>query len=200
MSPDPAPANVFPLRVRLVDGRELELRAIQPTDREALVALHEALGPESRYFRYFTGRRRLPEREVRHYLEVDQRTHAGVGAWLGERLIGHAIYDRLDEPGAVELALEVADAEQGLGVGTAMLEALAELAQAAGFARLVAHVLPTNRRMLRVFADLGFAERATLEEGVVRVELELASWPGFEAARRRRALGVRAGQEATGRA
>jgi hypothetical protein len=37
----------------------------------------------------------------------------------------------------------------------------------------VAHVLPTNRKMLQVFRDLGFAERARFEDGVVRVEVAL---------------------------
>jgi len=186
VSGERAETSRLPVRVTLGDGRSLEVRAVRAGDRDALLRLHDSLTPASRYFRYFSARRRLPEREVRHYLDVDQRTHAGVGAWIENRLVGHAIFDRLDEPGVAEVALEVADAEQRRGIGTAMLEALAILARDTGVSRLVAHVLPTNRLMLRVFADLGFERHSTLEDGVVRVELALASWPGFEAARRRR--------------
>ncbi|MEN8160259.1 MAG: GNAT family N-acetyltransferase [Myxococcota bacterium] len=177
----------MPPRLQLVDGRTAEIRPIGPEDREALLALHAGLSRESRYLRYFSSRRRLPEREVRHFTEVDQRDHAGVGVWLDGMLVGHALYDRLADPAEAEVALEVTDACQGLGIGTAMLEALAALAQEAGVVRFVAHVMPTNRRMLQVLADLGFEERAVFEDGAVRVELLLAPSEGFEAARRRRA-------------
>jgi GNAT superfamily N-acetyltransferase len=172
---------------RLTDGRTAEIRTITPADREALLALHAGLSQESRYFRYFSSRRRLPDREIRHYIDVDQRDHAGVGAWLEGDLVGHAMYDRLAGGDEAEVALEVADACQGLGIGTAMLEALADLAQVAGVSRFVAHLLPTNRRMLQVFADLGFEERAVFEDGVVRVDLTLTASPRLAAARRQRA-------------
>lgn len=160
-------------RVRLTDGSEGLLRGIRPDDREAFLAFHAGLSEESRYFRYFSARRRLPEREVRHFTEVDQRDHAGVVMWAGGAIVGHALYDRLDDPEEAEVALEVADAFQGHGVGTAMLEELAGRASRAGIRRFVAHVLPTNQRMLEVFRDLGFSEHARFEDGVVRVRVEL---------------------------
>jgi RimJ/RimL family protein N-acetyltransferase len=137
--------------------------------------------------RYFSSRRRLPDREILHYTDVDQRDHAGVGAWLEGVLVGHALYDRLADGVEAEVALEVADACQGLGIGTAMLETLADLAQAAGLSRFVAHVMPENHRMLQVFSDLGFEERAVFEDGVVRVDLTLAETPRLAAARLHRA-------------
>lgn len=160
--------------MRLLDGRRATLRAIVPDDREAFLAFHAGLSDESRYLRYFSARRRLPEKEILHYTRVDQRDHAGIGVWLEGALVGHALYDRLTDPDEAEVALEVADACQGLGVGTALLEALVELALRAGIRRFVGHVLPTNQRMLQVFRDLGFAERAALDEdGVVRVVFAL---------------------------
>lgn len=173
-------------RVRLTDGRHATIRPIRPADREAFLSLHAGLSAESRYLRYFSARRNLSEREIRHFTEVDQRDHAGVGTWIEGRLAGHALYDRLADPREAEVALEVADVCQGLGIGTAMLEALAEIAMQAGIRRFVAHVLPTNRRMLQVFQDLGFDERAAFREGVVRVELALEDTPRFAAARRAR--------------
>jgi GNAT superfamily N-acetyltransferase len=178
-------------RVRLADGRLASVRAIGPVDREAFLAFHAGLSEESRYLRYFSARRKLPEPEILHYVAVDQRDHAGVGTWLEGALVGHALYDRLADPEEAEVALEVADACQGLGIGTAMLELLAERAQAAGIRRFVGHVLPTNRRMLDVFRDLGFAERAAFEEGVVRVELGLEPTSRSRGARRARARSAR---------
>lgn len=171
-------------RALLVDGREVVLRPIESGDRDAFLAFHDGLSEEARYFRYFTARRSLPERELRHYLEVDQRDHAGLVALVGGALVGHALYDRHPDTADAEVALEVADALQGHGVGTLMLEELAELAREAGVARFLAYVLPGNRRMLEVFRDLGFAERATFEDGVVRVELELGDRARFDVSHR----------------
>jgi RimJ/RimL family protein N-acetyltransferase len=149
-------------RVRLADGREGLLRAIRPEDREAFLAFHAGLSDESRYFRYFSARRKLPEHE-----------HAGVVVLVEDQLVGHALYDRLADPAEAEVALEVADAFQGHGVGTAMLAELARVATRAGVRRFVAHVLPTNHRMLQVFRDLGFEEHARFEDGVIRVRIDL---------------------------
>ena len=159
-------------RVRLVDGREGVVRGIHPADRDAFLAFHAGLSEESRYFRYFTARRKLPERELHHFTDVDQHDHAGIVTLVDGVIVGHALYDRLDADEA-EVALEVADAFQGHGVGTAMLAELARTASRAGIRRFVAHVLPTNQRMLQVFRDLGFAEHARFEDGVVRVRIEL---------------------------
>jgi RimJ/RimL family protein N-acetyltransferase len=178
--------------VRLRDGRLATLRAIEPDDREAFLAFHAGLSDESRYLRYFSARRRLPEKEILHYTRVDQRDHAGVGVWLDGVLVGHALYDRLADPDEAEVALEVADACQGLGIGTAMLERLAQLAARAGIRRFVGHVLPTNQRMLQVFRDLGFAEHAALDpDGVVRVVFALEPTARSRAARRARGAWTR---------
>ena len=120
-------------RVRLADGRQAKIRPIRASDREAFLAFHAGLSEESRYLRYFSARRKLPERELRHYTEVDQRDHAGVVTLVDGALVGHALYDRLSDAEEAEVALEVADAFQGLGIGTLMLEELAHLALRAGF-------------------------------------------------------------------
>ena len=160
-------------RVRLVDGREAVVREIRVADRDAFLAFHAGLSEASRYFRYFTARRKLPERELRHFTDVDQRDHAGVVTLVDGVIVGHALYDRLADPDEAEVALEVADAFQGHGVGTAMLAELARTASRANIRRFVAHVLPTNQRMLQVFRDLGFADHARFEDGVVQVRIEL---------------------------
>lgn len=160
-------------QVLLTDGRTATVRAIRPSDRNAFLAFHAGLSEESRYFRYFSARRRLPEQDIRHFTEVDQNDHAGVVAWVDGGLAGHALYDRLADPDEAEVALEVADALQNHGIGTALLRELARLAKRAGIRRFVAHVLPANQRMLQVFRDLAFEENARFEDGVVRVQIAL---------------------------
>jgi GNAT superfamily N-acetyltransferase len=167
------PAATAPKPVQLRDGRTALIRRIEPGDRAAFLALHHALSDDSRHFRYFSARRSLPEHEIRHYTEVDQRDHAGLVVLVDGVIVGHGLYDRLDATSA-EFASEVADTHQGHGIGTLLFEELGAIARGAGIERFVLHVLPANRRMLQVVRDLGFATKSGYDDGVVRVEIALA--------------------------
>ena len=50
----------------------------------------------------------------------------------------------------------VADAHQGRGIGSVLLEHLAEIGRELGITRFEAVVLAENRTMLRVFLDAGY--------------------------------------------
>ena len=80
-----------------------------------------------------------------------------------------------------EVAFAVADALQGHGIGTRLLEYLAGLAREQGIRTFDAYVLAGNRRMLDVFRDSGFAMTTVQERGVLQVSLSLSVTPAFEA-------------------
>ena len=80
-----------------------------------------------------------------------------------------------------EVAFAVADALQGHGIGTRLLEHLAGLAREQGIRTFDAYVLAGNRRMLDVFRDSGFAMTTVDERGVLHVSLSLSVTPAFEA-------------------
>jgi acetate---CoA ligase (ADP-forming) len=80
------------------------------------------------------------------------------------------------------VAFAVADALQGQGVGTRLLEQLAASAAAEGISTFVAEVMPDNEPMLRVFADAGFAVSRRLEGGTTEVRLEIAPTEQYRAA------------------
>jgi len=191
--PEPPQAGSAGPLPRLADGRAVLLRAVHPADRGALLELHAELSDESRFLRYHSTHPRLSERDLEHFSNVDQRDHAGLLAFVGGHLVGHALYDRsAEDPDEAEVALEVTDAHQGQGLGTLLLEELASIARGAGIHRFNARVLRCNRRMLRVFRNLGFAKRSALEDEVVLVRLDLDDVAGFERAHRRRACAATA--------
>lgn len=76
-----------------------------------------------------------------------------------------------DRPERAEVALEVADAMQGKGLGTVLLCQLAEAANQMGIQVFDAEVLPENHRMLRVIRDCGFPVKVHSLPGVLLVEL-----------------------------
>jgi acetyl coenzyme A synthetase (ADP forming)-like protein len=166
--------------VILRDGGTLRLRPPDAADADALLAFFEGLSERSLYLR-FHGIRRVDETLVRTLLDPDWVERGALAAWLGDRIVGIANYVRLRDPSAAEAAFAVADAEQGRGIGTRLLEQLAGRAAEAGVARFVAEVLAENRQMLSVFTQAGFDVVRELEHGEVEVRFAIASTETFQA-------------------
>jgi acetyl coenzyme A synthetase (ADP forming)-like protein len=156
-------------QVVLADGGTAEIRPIATTDADALRAFHSRLSFDTVYLRFFSVHPRLSDAEVERFTDVDGVDRAALVALLGEDIVAVARYDRAVGDDEAEVAFVVADAHQGRGVGTILLEHLAALARENGIARFRAEVLADNRRMLGVFAAAGFRVARSLQEGVVEL-------------------------------
>jgi acetyl coenzyme A synthetase (ADP forming)-like protein len=165
----------------LRDGSTLRLRPVRPGDEAALKELHDRLSPDSAYFRFF-GLRADSDDEVSRLLRTDYDNEFSLVAESGMRLSGVASYSRnLRFPERAEVAFTIADALQGRGVGTRMLETLATIARDHHIRVFDAYVLHDNDRMTRVFLDSGFQVERRLEEGVFHVVLRLEPTAAYEA-------------------
>ena len=160
--------------VLLVDGRVAEVRPILPTDGAALRRFGGLLSEQSIYFRFFSLRKELSDAEIEHFVTVDYTDRLALAAFVDDDLVAVARYDREAGAEAAEVAFVVRDDQQGRGLGTVLLEHLASAAMARGICHFVADTLGENHKMLQVFRQAGFEERAAFESGVVRVHLELA--------------------------
>ena len=160
----------------LRDGRKVEIRALQPADRDALTAAVGRMSDESMYRRFFAPKRNFSEREVEYYTNVDFVNHVALVAVLGAgaepQIVGGARYVVI-EPGTAEVAFSVDDAHQGLGIGGLLMKHLAGIARGAGLKRLVAEVLAANAPMLKVFEKSGLRASSKREHDVMHVTLEL---------------------------
>jgi RimJ/RimL family protein N-acetyltransferase len=166
--------------VVLRDGSTLRLRPVRPDDGEALGQLYARLSEESRYLRYFAFSPRA--REVARVLRADHDNEFVLVAESGGRLSGAASYSRDPKsPDRAEVAFTIADALQGRGIGTRMLETLAGIAREHRIRIFDAYVLQSNDRMMRVFLDSGFEVERRLEDGVFHVVLALEDSGAFEA-------------------
>ncbi|WP_395110702.1 GNAT family N-acetyltransferase [Actinomadura sp. SCN-SB] len=169
MYPDHWEADVV-----LADGGTAHVRPIRPEDGDLLRAFYSRLSPESIYYRFFSPRPRLSDREVEHFVNVDHDRRVALIATIGGAMVAVVRYDRLkDRPGTAEVAFLVEDAHQGRGLGAVMLEHIAAAARERGVDRFVASVLPDNRRMTRVFRDVGYRVGQRFEEGVIELVLDL---------------------------
>lgn len=169
--------------VILRDGSTLRLRPPARGDAEAILDFFRTLSKQSLYMR-FHGFPSLGPEIVEQVLDSDW---AERGALLGsfvedgtERVVAIGNYSRLRDPSAAEAAFAVADAYQRRGVGTRLVEQLAERAARHGIERFVAEVLPDNRRMVNVFEALGFELTRELEGGELEITFPIERTERFE--------------------
>lgn len=159
--------------VVLRNGSTAHLRPIQPNDSDGLQKMHQGQSESSVYMRYFTYKSSLTAKELKRFTEVDHVDRVAFVVTLGEDIIGIGRYDRLDDPAEAEVAFNISDSHQGMGVGSILLEHLAAAARENDIERFSAEVLPENRKMLTVFAEAGYAVKRHFDEGVVMLEFSI---------------------------
>src|SRR5690606_4912859 len=157
----------------------------RPEDADALQRFQMAQSERSTYLRFFAALQRIPDRMLRQLVTVDHVRRAALVAVrpsgpgpqdATEDIVGVARYDVIDDrPGrrTAEVAFNIADAIQGQGLGSVLLEHIATAARERGVHRFVAEVLPQNRAMLGVFREAGYAVEQHVDDGVVTVSVDL---------------------------
>jgi GNAT superfamily N-acetyltransferase len=145
---------------RLRDGTAIELRPLQPTDRDELVRGFEHLSPASRYRRFLAGIHHLSDGALRALFDVDGDAHLALVAVDvdGERErggigIARSIRDP-DDRELAEYAIVVTDAWQRRGVGKLLTRALARLAWEHGIRRWKATMLIDNAPVRRLLESM----------------------------------------------
>jgi acetyl coenzyme A synthetase (ADP forming)-like protein len=169
--------------VILRDGRTLRLRPPRKEDAEGLLAFFTTLSEQSLY-RRFHGFPHISDALVEPLLESDWDERGALLGTLseedGEHVVAVANFVRLRDPALAEAAFAVADAHQGRGIGTRLLEQLAARAAGVGIETFVAEVLPGNREMLGVFAAAGFELARELQGGEMEVRFPIAVTERYE--------------------
>jgi RimJ/RimL family protein N-acetyltransferase len=169
----PAESRVRPAAVR-PEGERLAVRPLEARDRDAFAGLFARLSPDSRYRRFHGPKPALGPRELAFMTNVDHVKHEALAA-IDTRdgsIVGVSRYvARADAPRVADVAIEVADDLQGIGIGTLLAQLIVDRASINGFHRLVATTLWDNQPARALMRRLGF--RAHTSDGNV-VELHLA--------------------------
>lgn len=146
----------------LSDGSAVAIRPIAAGDKQELQDGLHRLSDETIQRRFLAPKVRFTRAELRYLTEVDGHDHVALVVeserWPG-MIVAVARYVRLNaDPDTAEAAIVVADALQGLGLGTLLAERLAVAARAHGIERFTAEMLgdnrPAQRLMERLTAEL----------------------------------------------
>jgi RimJ/RimL family protein N-acetyltransferase len=171
----PAPEN-YSVTAQMRSGREVEIRALRPDDKDDMLAAVGRTGTQSLQRRFFVVKRGFSEKEIAFFMNIDFANHVALAALADEGgrkvIIGGGRYI-IAEPGHAEIAFVVIDDYQGQGIGTLLMRHLAVIARKAGLTALIADVLPENAAMRKVFSKFGFQAQRGIDPQVVHLVLTL---------------------------
>jgi RimJ/RimL family protein N-acetyltransferase len=146
----------------VANGTRISLRQVGADDRAGMAALFARLSPHSRYQRFFSPKHELTPRELTFFTDIDHLNHEAIAAvdQRNDSIVGVARYVRdPDRTDVAEVAVEVADSFQGMGIGIALGRLTIQQAQANGFALLTATTLWENRAARGLLRHHGFRAR-----------------------------------------
>ena len=169
----------------VANGTRISFRQLGPGDRAGLADLFGRLSPESRRRRFLSPKRELTPRELTYFTDIDHLNHEAIAA-VDERddsIVGVARYVRdADRADVAEVAIEVADAFQMMGIGTALTSLTIHHAHANGWRFLTATTLWENRAARGLLRNHGFRARGS-RGGEIEHELKLEESSPREAVR-----------------
>ncbi|HVL97064.1 MAG TPA: GNAT family N-acetyltransferase [Solirubrobacteraceae bacterium] len=164
---------------RLSDGTQVWIRPIRPDDKAELQYGLKRLSMDTIHKRFLSAKPRLSSAELRYLTEVDGVNHIALVAVsvLTGRIAGVARCVRLpDDADTAEWAIVVADELQGLGLGTKLIQLLADRARANGIRHFTATMLGDNLPARRLLSHAGAVlEREEVHGGLREVVVALAA-------------------------
>ena len=164
--------------VVLRDGSTVHLRPIRADDDDRLLEMLQRMSEQALYYRFLTIPK-IDRERAQQLSRVDLDRQRVLAAEYSDEIVATAGYYVGTHADRAEVAFAVADTWRGRGIGTRMLECLADIGRRSGIRTFDAYVLGENRRMMDVFLESGFAVTRVLDRGVFHVSLDLELSPTF---------------------
>ncbi|MDD4858745.1 MAG: GNAT family N-acetyltransferase [Dehalococcoidales bacterium] len=168
----------YEAEVLLKSGQKIMFRPIHREDTERWLAFINRLSDHTKYLRFHYIPKEFSQEDAQRYCTVDYfNTFAFVAEIRkGQRkeIIAIGRYYRLPTQNSAEISFAIEDGYQDVGIGTKLLEWLANVARDNGITMFEAEVLPENELMLTVFRDYGFHVTSQLAGDIIRVSFPIA--------------------------
>ena len=160
-------------RSQLADGTDITIRPIRPEDADIEQSFVKGLSSQSKYFRFMRSLNELTQEMLVRFTQLDYHRELALIAVLEqdgrETELGVARYIINPDGQSCEFALVVADAWQGKGIGSRLMQALMEAARQRGLNEMSGEILGSNHNMLHLMTSLGFDLRASGEDPGVKL-------------------------------
>ena len=154
-------ASAFTLR----DGTEAQIRELGEGDRAELERFVDGLSQDTIYFRFLAS-------GINREVLIEQLSPRSGGRTLvavaGQRIIGHIAYYK-SESEAAEIGILILDSYHGKGLGTRLIEAIAQTANADGISMFEAIIDWNNTRMIKMVRSIGFPTSEKVEPDLIRI-------------------------------
>jgi len=162
-------------------GEQVVIRPIRPEDEPTMIQFHEKLSERSVYLRWFqplkltqrTAHERLTRACFIDYNREMALVAEGKNAAGEPEILAVGRMSKLHGREEAELAAVATDSAQHKGLGTELYRRLVQLARDEKLTKVISNMLPENREMRAMCTRLGFKMYSSLEDNMIRAELEL---------------------------
>jgi acetyltransferase len=158
----------------LSDGTVCYVRPIRGEDEPLIYEFFKTLSDETIIYRFCHHLTYIPHEKLVRYCQVDYDRELAFVALSGDGrdIIGDVRISKLPDLENAEVSILVADALQGKGVGSMLMDYCIDIAKEAGLTTLWMEILKNNSRMLALSRKYNF-KQAYDDEDMVRVVLKL---------------------------
>ncbi len=175
---DIAYPSQYETEVLLKDGSRIALTPIKRENIERWLAFVQRLSTRSKYLRFHYLPKELGYGDAVRFCTVDYKdTFAFVAEVIKEErrdIVAIGRYYRPPDKHSAEVAFAIQDDYHGKGIGTRLMEWLANVARDNDINIFEADVLAENEQMMTVFLDYGFHVTSILESGEYHVTFPIA--------------------------
>lgn len=180
----------------LRDGSTLHVRPVLPTDIHDVSDFFGRVSSETTALRFHSVRH-VSQEDLRSFVEVDYQDTFGLVAETAAgdepRVVALGSYVKT-APSRAEVAVAVDDPFQGRGLGSILVEHLAEAASEANIECFEAEILSGNTDMIQVVRSLELPLKSDASGGVIHIEMPTSPTnEAIEAFERREAVAAAAG-------
>ena len=150
-------------------GEELSVRPIRATDEEMLSDMFYDLSDQAIINRFFSMLKSMPHRKLQEFCVIDYEKEISMVVLGGEspnqKVVGLGSYHLSPATHRAEIAFLVADAWQGKGIGTFLMQLLVKIARAKNFKGLTAEVMRDNVAMIALMHKAGVPTKSQSVDG-----------------------------------
>ncbi len=175
------PVGIYPSELETIvtfRGERVLFRPIKATDESMMQDFFYSLSDRSIYQRYFSILKAMPHQTAQAMTTIDYEQEMAIVGLVRmqgrERIIAVGRYGLVRESSDLaEMAFTVRDDWQNIGIGTFLLQYLAQIGMQRGVQAFTAEILETNRPMLAILKRAEYPVDYVYDDGIYIVTMRL---------------------------